>query len=113
MEDQRSSTQKAGLDKKHQNSNAFQSLCITERDTRLKRLCALHQIEARRLILSHKTCLSECLPLKMRVTLQPNAPNNGIDSTLPQRFGFLPPPKTNKPSQQELIQSTQSFFLFH
>ena len=43
-----------------------------------------------------------------RVMLQPNTPNNGIESKLPQRFGFLPPPKTNKNSQQELIQSSRT-----
>ena len=36
----------------------------------------------------------------VRVILQSNTPNNGIDSTMPQKFDFLPPSKTNKPSQQ-------------
>ena len=54
MEDKSSSIQKVGIDKKKiQKSNVFQSLCISERDTPLKRSCALYQVEARRLILSH------------------------------------------------------------
>ena len=40
-----------------------------------------------------------------RTTLQSNTPNNGIDCTLPQRFGFLPIPQTSKTSQHKLIQS--------
>ena len=49
----------------HQKSKAFQSLWIYERETPLKRSCALHQAEVH-LILPHKTCLSKCLPLEMQ-----------------------------------------------
>ena len=35
----------------------------------------------------------------MRITLQPNIPNSGIDCTLLQGFGFLPFPKASKTSQ--------------
>ena len=51
--------------KKYQWSIAFQSLNMSEREIPLKKSYALHQIEAKRLTLSHKTCLSENLLLKM------------------------------------------------
>ena len=33
------------------------------------------------------------------VMLQSNTPTNGINCTLPQKFGFLPPSKSSKTSQ--------------
>ena len=58
-------TQKA-IKKTYQQRKDFQSLNISWRETPLKRLYALHQIEAKHLILSHKTCLSENLSLNVR-----------------------------------------------
>ena len=44
----------------------FQSLNMSESEIPLKRLLALHQIEVKRLTLSHKTCFFENLLLKAR-----------------------------------------------
>ena len=44
----------------------------------------------------------------MKIMLQPNTPNSGIDCTLPQRFDLLPIPKANKNSQQELVQASRA-----
>ena len=50
----------------YQWSKAFQSFNILEREISLKWSFLLHQIEAKRLVFSHKTCLPERLSLKIQ-----------------------------------------------
>ena len=82
---------------------------MSKKATRLKRSCALHQIEIKCLILSHKTSMFEKLLLKVQ-KLCPNQILPIIASIAHYRKNlasfFLP--KTSKTCQQELILSCKA-----
>ena len=55
-------------------------------------------------LISQDLLVQKSVMKDMRFMLRSNTPNDGIDCIVSQKFGFFTLPKTNKTTQQELIQ---------